>query len=164
MLSSVPSKRGFGITLYGDHEDLRSLHQTVHRICGGSFGDLDVQNESALSIAYELRKAYEGKRETIIANGSKNRYFATNIDWPAILFYTSYLRHRAGFCPTNIEDQSNPYLVEFCVANAIVEYDHRIGNKFWNRYGTIGCVCKDLTISYVSEISYDYLYGGGSEK
>lgn len=79
MLFSEPTKRGVGLTLYGDSHDLRSLHETVHLLCGSGVGGHDDQQEHALSIAYEIRKAYEGQRDTKRVGKDGNTYFSTNL-------------------------------------------------------------------------------------
>ena len=164
MLTSSPTKRGFGITLYGDYEDLGSIHKTIHKLCDSWLIAENEQNEDALSIAYEIRKAYEGKRETIVFKETKNTYFSFNIDWPFIIFYTSYFRYSASYCDTNKEDQSNLYRLEYYVEKSLIEYDHKIGNEILSWYQTIGCVSKDFIISYVDDVAYEFLYGGGSGK
>lgn len=164
MLAAHATKRGFGITIYGDYRDLRSLHKTVHELCGSWINDLDAQRESTLSIAYELRKAYEGNREIIKDEVARTTYFSTNIDWPGILFYSSYLRYRAGFCPTSKENQANLYRLEFCIEKALLEYDYKTGVDVLEQSRTIGMVSDNFIASYASEITYEYLYGGGSGK
>jgi hypothetical protein len=161
MLFAEPTKRGMGIGLYGDYNDLRNLHQTVHALCGSDRDDLDHQKESTLHIAYELRKAYEGQRETIKHPDS---YYGVKIAWPIILFYTSYLRQCAGFCPTSKEHQANLYRLEHCVENALLKYDFKIGAEIIESYSRLGFVSEDYLFAFVDDITYQYLYGGGSGK
>ncbi len=62
MLFAEPTKRGIGLTLYGDYSDLCSLHETVHVLSGNGDSGFNDQQEHVLSVAYELRKAYEEQR------------------------------------------------------------------------------------------------------
>lgn len=164
MLYAIPTKRGYGVTLYGDCKDLESLHGTIHLICDENSYGVYSHKEMALSIAYEIRKAYEGKRQKIIDEERGSTYYATNIAWPEALFYASFLRHTAGFCPTTKKDQANLYCFEYCIESALVSYDYNIGTDILIWYDTIGCVSKDFIISFVNEINYEYLHGGLSGK
>lgn len=164
MLYAIPTKRGYGVTLYGDYNDLQSLHGTIHLICDDNSYGVYSPKEKALSIAYEIRKAYEGKRQKIIDEEHGSTYYATNIDWPRALFYASFLRHAAGFCSTTKKDQANLYRFEYCIESALASYDYNTARDILYWYDTIGCVSRDFIISFVDEITYEYLYGGLSGK
>jgi hypothetical protein len=164
MLYAIPTKRGYGITLYGDYNDLESLHGTIHLICDENSYGVYSHKERTLSIAYKIRKAYERKQQKIIDKEHGSIDYATNIDWPAVLFYASFLRHAAGFCPTTKKDQANLYRFEYCIESALVSYDYNIGTDILRWYDTTGCVSKDFIISFIDEITYEYLYGGLSGK
>jgi len=58
MLTSAPTKRGAGITLYGDSFDLDSLHKTIHKIAQEGFMEESTRN-FLLGLAYDIRKAKE---------------------------------------------------------------------------------------------------------
>ncbi len=164
MLYAIPTKRGYGVTLYGDYNDLESLHGTIHLICDEESYGVYWHKERALSIAYEIRKAHEGKRQRIIDEEHGSTYYATNIDWPAALFYASFLRRTAGFCQTTKKDQANLYRFEYCIESALASYDYNTARDILYWYDTIGSVPQDFIMSFVDEIRYEYLYGGLSGK
>ena len=161
MLFSEPTKRGVGLTLYGDYIDLRSLHETVRVLCDN--GDNN-QQEHVLSLAYELRKAYEEKREVKTLRDGTSKYFGTNFSWPSLLFYSSHLRQRACFLPTNKEHQANLYRFEHCIESALLSYDHKIGTEVLERFSSIGFVSKDFLFSYVDDVTYRFIFDGGTGK
>src|SRR5690349_320448 len=63
MIFSKPTKYGAGIEIYGDYQDLNSLRQTILALSDSPAlnGGAD---EFVLGLAYEVRHAYEGARET----------------------------------------------------------------------------------------------------
>ena len=116
MLYAIPTKKGTGVKLFGHSDDLKNLHETLHFLCGESEAELD-RNEHALSVAYEIRKAFEGQRER--QNSESGELFGTRLTWPHIIFYTSYFRQLAGYRSANKEHQSNLARLEYCVESAI---------------------------------------------
>ena len=76
MLLAEPTRHGAGIFLYGDHNDLGSLHETIHYLTNGVplAGEFD---ELVLGLAYDVRKAKEDQRETVTVDtgfGKKLKY------------------------------------------------------------------------------------------
>lgn len=161
MLFATPTKKGTGLALFGHADDLENLHETIHFLCGESEGAQD-QHEHALSIAYEIRKAFERQRE--VRDTEYGEQLGTLFVWPHILFYTSYFRQLAARRPTNKEHQSNLSRLEYCVESALVEYDPKIGAEVVSSYPMIGAVTPGFLDSYVSEITYSFLYEGGTGK
>lgn len=161
MLRAAPTKKGTGLTLFGHMDDLEGLHETIHFLCKVSGGGPDV-HEHALSVAYEIRKAFEGQREVLeFESGTQ---LGARFVWPHIVFYTSYFRQLAAYCPTNKAHQSNLTRLEYCVESSLVEYDPRVGAEVVSSYPLIGATGPDFLDSYVSDVTYSYLYGGGSGK
>lgn len=65
MLLAKTTEHGAWIFLHGDYKDLESVHETIHYLSDGvpletNFKDL------VLGLAYDVRKALEDQRETII--------------------------------------------------------------------------------------------------
>ncbi len=152
MLFAEPTKKGVGLTLYGDYNDLRSLHETIHVLCGDEGGCYSGQHEHALSIAYDLRKAYEGKRKSKSIGDNGDTYLGVNLIWTHALFYSSFFRQCAGFQPTNKEHQANLYRFEYCIENALLEYDLKIGSEVI-KYSSVGFVSQEFLFSFVDYIT-----------
>ena len=161
MLHAAPTKKGTGLALFGHADDLENLHETIHYLCDVSDGALD-QHEHALSVAYEIRKAFERQRET--RDTESGRQYGTQFVWPHIIFYTSYFRHLAAHRPTNKEHQSNLTRLEYCVESALIEYDPKVGAEVVASYHPVGAVTPDFFGGYVSDVMYSFLYEGGSGK
>ncbi len=159
-----PTKQGVGLILYGDYNDLRSLHETIHSLCGDAGGCHSVQHEHALSMAYDLRKAYEGKRESKSVGEGGDTYLGVKLVWTYALFYASFFRQCAGFQPTNKEHQANLYHFEFCIENALLKYEPKIGSEIINSYSSIGFVSQKFLFSFVDDVSFQYIYQGGTGK
>jgi len=132
MLIAEPTKRGTGILLYGHRDDLESLYETTHHLAGLIY-DYDPepkgQHEILMCLAYDLRKAYMGMRETkeILEDGpfntSKEIFYGVAIVWTDILIYANALRQAASRIPTSKRDQANIYSLEYTVEQALFEYD-----------------------------------------
>jgi hypothetical protein len=161
MLHVKPTQKGTGIELFGHHDDLESLYETVHYLCGDTQAESE-QHEHALSFAYELRKSFERCRG--IRQSEYGELYGTQHCWPYILFYTSYFRHLAAYRPTNKLHQSNLMQLEYAVESALIEYDAKIGAEIIDLYRGIGDVAASYQVSFVEEIMYEFLYLSASGK
>ena len=161
MLHAAPTKKGTGLELFGHADDLESLHETIHFLCGASEGALD-QHEHALSVAYEIRKAFERQRE--VRNTASGEQYGAQFVWPQIIFYVSYFRQLAAYRPTNKEHQSNLMRLEFCLESALVEYDPKTGAEVVSLYPMVGAVTPDFLDGHIADITYSFLYASGSGK
>ena len=128
MIRAFPTKKGTGITIYGDYYDLTVLHDVIHEIAM----TLDAYNESQcgkhqllMNFAYEIRKAKEQSRkiEKFDIDGEQVTYYGAQIIWPDILIFTNVLRQYAGFIAMDKLAQSTLYLLEYSIENAMIEYD-----------------------------------------
>jgi len=161
MLRATPTKKGTGLILLGHPDDLVSLHETLHFLCRGLDRSND-KHEHALSIAYEVRKAFEHKRE--VHHTESGEVLGTRFVWPQILFYASYFRQLAAYCNTNKEHQSNLALLEHCVETSLVEYDAKIGLELVAIYPNVWAITNEYLDSYVESVTHSFLYDGGSGK
>lgn len=159
MLSAMPTKKGTGLSLFGHADDLETLHETIHFLCGGSEGALD-QHEHALSVAYEIRKAFERQRE--VRNSEYGELLGTSFVWPHIVFYASYFRQLAAYLPTNKKHQSILSSLEYCIESALVEYDPKVGAEVVSIYPPVGAVTPGFFDSYIADVTYSFLYQNGS--
>lgn len=162
MLQAKSTKKGTGIKLLGHRDDLESLHETLHFLCGETEAEID-RHEHALSLAYEVRKAFEGQR-LHSNNNDGEQLFGTQLTWPHVLFYASYFRQLAGYRPTNKEHQANLARLEYCIESALVEYDAKIGLEVISLYPGIATVEANFYAGYVPDITYTWLYDSGQGK
>jgi|GEM_PF-1858229 len=107
MLTSAPTKHGSGITLYGDAHDLRALRETITKVADERHVEERFGN-FMLGLAYDLRKAYEGARESKrvgVPGLDSVKYFSVNVLWPYFLPQVALIRHFAAYHPTSHRDQ-----------------------------------------------------------
>lgn len=161
MLHAEPTKKGTGLALFGHADDLKSLHETIHFLCDG-ITDPFGQNEHALSVAYEVRKAFE--RQRLVVDTASGTQFGAQFVWPHIIFYASFFRQLAARRPTTKAHQSNLWRLEHCLETALVEYDAKIGNEVIATYPPVGAVSRGFLPGYVSDVVYSFLYNEGSGK
>lgn len=129
MLQSNPTKSGTGLEVWGDHTDMQSLHQTVHKIAD-KLQEYDPKFKGPhgilMNFAFEVRKSFEGSRMEKSIDyevGKSSLYVGFNYLWTDLLFVISVLRFNAGFVVMNELDQANLYLLEFNIKESLLEYD-----------------------------------------
>jgi hypothetical protein len=139
MIKIVPTKRGAGITLSGDFNDLDSLYETVHFLA--ETAPYDAQ-DFLLSLAYEVRHALQGNRKVEKSNG--NTYFGVDIVWPIFLSQLALLRRNAAYLPTTRTHQANLFRMEAATHEALGKLNEKVatdciewlerGNSFHHEY------------------------------
>jgi len=143
MLRSEPTKYGSGILLCGDPIDLECLRGTVHTLVRRPHLD-GILGEYVLSLAYDVRKAYEGCRDRVkVASdtGSRVTYLGVKIPWPSFLMFLALLRWAAGFDSLSKSERSVLLRLEFCAEDALERFDRIIGTKavrWLNRFTGVG--------------------------
>lgn len=122
MLGFKKRKNHAGIMLTGDYLSLKTLHQAVH----------DVSNESALytlgsdkwllALAYDVRHAYQGQRETLEPPKHIPEIglrFGVDILWPTLLVQARQLRVGLGYMPHKTWHQAIVYDLEAVIESAL---------------------------------------------
>jgi hypothetical protein len=131
MLTSAPTKFGAGITFYGDFYDLSAVHETIHKTAGQKWVEEGGGN-FMLGLAYEFRKALEGKREkrTFGINPmEKVKYRGCSVLWPHVLTQIGMIRYFAAYRTTDHKDQACLYLLEDCAITSLLAFDGNVGKK-----------------------------------
>ncbi len=130
MLKGKPTKYGTGITIYGDYYDLNSLYETVSKMAD-PIEDPTTDGLLFMSMAYDLRKSREGRRETFEEGSSewKITYKGFNMFWPDFLVLLNLIRQRAGNTGGDPEIQANIYRLEFLAYESLIAFDANAGNK-----------------------------------
>lgn len=121
MLTSSITRYCAGITLWGDYNDLKEAHETVHVLCDEGRVEENIR-DFALGLAYDLRKAYEGSREEREFGFDcldKVKYRGVRILWPIYLLQIAVLRKVAGQQPSTRRQQSVLYTLEACADEAL---------------------------------------------
>lgn len=120
MLIAFCTAHDAGIAVYGDHNDLECLHETVHHLCAHpnipqSLGDF------VLGFAYEVRKSFEGAREikTFGTGRERVKYFGAKNLWPFYLVQVGLLRDFAKMQPTSSIHHAQLYLLEHITGKAL---------------------------------------------
>ncbi|MGF7077724.1 DUF6904 family protein [Mucilaginibacter sp. UYCu711] len=129
MLTATPTKRGTGISIWGDDEDLRALYQLVHTLAGDSEYTNDSKGGRVQILhcfAYEIRHAYQESRLTkpvTITEGVHQTDFGFNFSWIDLLFTLNCLRFNAAYTPTEPDDQTTLDRLEQITRQALQEFD-----------------------------------------
>lgn len=121
MLQFNKLKGHAGILLGGGYDDLRALHDVLHKVNEGS--PIIRNKEGAfLGLAYDVRKAYERQREVFEAPAHSPEVgikFGVKVLWPAILIQSRMLRASMAYMPTDRSMQAIAYSLEAVIESAI---------------------------------------------
>ncbi|MCC9595324.1 DUF6904 family protein [Rubrivivax sp. JA1055] len=165
MLVSRPTKFGAGITLGGDYLDLSSLHETVHTLASEK-GPLSAHHyEFALGLAYDLRKAREGKRDRWPSDADAYvGYSAVNILWPIFLVQLGMLRAACAYMPTDRRIQAHLYSLEACAAEALTEFDPSISAMCMRWLANFNLLHDSFLMEFVTHQTREFLFGADQGK
>ncbi len=115
--------------------------------------------------AYEVRHAYSGHREKITVDAKTgNTYLGARFTWPEILFNVAILRQCAAFCENTKEHLSNLHRTEYCLEQALLEYDHKAGSEAVSAFRNICLFGEEYLLEFVEVKSYDYIFNCGAGK
>jgi hypothetical protein len=95
LIAKVTSNAG-GFLLAGDSLDLNSLHESLHAVCPNEEEDSANPDNLILQLAYEVRKAKDGQRETISVpcdwpRKGKSSYRGATLSFPRAIIQFAFL-------------------------------------------------------------------------
>jgi len=163
MLQGFTTKKGTGISIYGDYNDLKFLHQTLYKSCDTpNDDDKNPISNIILNFAYEVRKAYSRNRlkEVLTFDGVNDiEYLGFNYLWTDLLVTISALRHQAGYITTDEIDQANIYILEYITKMALEQYDEKgalilknyIGQRIDIEQPLLEQILQYINIAYLEE-------------
>ncbi|HLH51989.1 MAG TPA: hypothetical protein VKY92_00010 [Verrucomicrobiae bacterium] len=159
MLRAISTAHDAGVGIYGDYNDLESLHETIHHLCdhpnvAGHLG------EFALGFAYDVRKSFEGARETKLFGTGRERvkYFGVKILWPFYLVQVGLLRGFAKIQPTSAIHHSQLYLLEHVTEKALAEKNPetaRFCREWLNHFPGL---TRDFISLFIEEETYKFVF------
>jgi len=164
MLSATCTKRGTGISIWGDEDDLRFLYQLVHQLSGGSHWTDDAKGGRCKildSFAFEVRHAYQESRlnrQVEITTGVHTTEQGFNFSWIDMLFTLACLRFNAAYAPTDQTDQEWLDNLEQCVRGTLYEFDAKGAKDIEKFIGPhVLNVNHDWVWQFNQQIEIDYL-------
>ncbi len=164
MLIGRATKFCAGIEVFGDSADLRSLYKTISDLIDGGRLHEDHQ-EFILSLSYEIRKAYDGKRETEKFGIDKDlTYFGFKMLWPHFLFIAGQLRCLAAVQPTNSDQHANLYRLDHIIEDSLKSIDGNIGGEVWRVYQRAQRMPDDFLTTYIERANHSYVCEGSAGK
>lgn len=127
MLIIEPTKKGVGVSIWGDYGDLRVLYDLFSNYLNMNQSVETSQMGRLLSVmSYEIRHAFQHERlKRILCYDLDNKvtYYGFNTDWITLLFSVRCLRTCVSLMPSTELIQSEMYLFESLVKTAIQKYD-----------------------------------------
>lgn len=169
MLIAEPTGHCVGVGLYGDYWDLTSLRDSVHLVlepCSLS----DDLKEFVAALAYDLRKAYEDRRETRSFGAEKGydrvSYRGVKIAWPTVLFQAGILRWSLTATPAApAAVKADIFRLEHCLREALLGADADIGKRCIEWLLEFpGVLPADYPPAFVETITYRYIFEGPKDR
>lgn len=167
MLKMEPTPKGAGVILFGDFWDLDALYEMIHVLTSDAAPFSPHVQETLLGLAYEVRHCYQGDRdisEFEDPNGNKVTFYGVKLTWPTLLWQVATLRWAAAYLPTTKSIQTQLYMIEQCIEEALLEMDKEAGEKCIEWLRRFPGVTTNFLPSYLDEISYRYLFSGPQGK
>ncbi len=155
MLKFEKTKKNGGFILWGDYQALKSLHSFAMDISEKSHV-LDTEGLIP-ALAYDLRKAFEDQREsdkTTIWNDEISIYGVEQV-WPTFIVQVALLRTSLAFVDSNKYEQSQMYLLEGFLEDAVNTTFPKESHQILASYSSlIGTTEKFITEAVGSRTSY----------
>jgi hypothetical protein len=162
MLIARPTKHFAGIEIFGDGFDLRELYSVTSEL----MEKIDeLHQEFLLSLNYEVRKAYNGDRESEVFGVDRElKYFGFKLLWPHFLFVIAQLRHLARWQPTTSRHHALLYHLEYVTEAALLSLDEKIGAEVVYEFRRLDQMPPDYLTSFIEHVNFDYACKGSITK
>lgn len=116
MLQFELTKKNAGVTIWGDTWELRAVYEFIHKIIDEN-PSLKDKESFVLSLAYEIRHAFDGMRKKDVRERSEDAcpIYGFEVLWPEFVAQIGILRASMAFIPSNKNDQSIMFSLEYLV-------------------------------------------------
>lgn len=169
MIYIIPTKRGMGVELWGDYEDLNNFYEVISKFWNDenklNINGFENRDKLISGFSYEVRKAYEGNRLSRKSSHfslEEVEYFGTQISWVHFLFSLSALRFNMRYSETTKYDISIFLQIEFWLEKAMNSYDKIGAEKLIDFIDNGIYGANDHIYQFMRSINLDYfLLGGG---
>lgn len=162
MLFSRATKKGAGIEVYGDFNDLDSLLMTIYHLTDNAVLATEGVENFVLGLAYEVRHASQGDRLVVDEENGPERsstYFGFRYIWPYFLVQLSLLRKSITNQKVNHEHMSNIYRLEHIALMALVDLDPKMASKVFGFLPKLAeADKKDYLFNFIDYVTYEFLF------
>lgn len=171
MIYTIPTKRGMGVELWGNFDDLSNLYDVIGKLWSdeNKLNIIGYENRDKLisSLSYEVRKTFEGarlKRKKSHFSPEAIPHYGTHISWVHFIFSLSALRYNMRFSETSKYDLSMFLQIEYWLEKSMNDFDE-IGSR--NLIGFIDDAldgANEYIYHYMRSINMDYILLGGGKR
>ncbi|MBP1630572.1 MAG: hypothetical protein H6Q15_1465 [Bacteroidetes bacterium] len=157
MFYILPTKNGLGIELWGDYNDLTTIHDIIDNLWGDELNNDSYISRSKIisNFNYNVRKAYQGQRLTKVDNG--NIYFGTKFTWVYIIFFIHSIRENTKIIESSKLDLGFLLQFEYMLEQAMFLYD-KVGANEVKKYITAGIYSENPHIYlFMLDINNEYI-------
>jgi hypothetical protein len=171
MIYTVATKKGIGVELWGDYDDLRAPHEVI-----GKFWDVEAFQEkkgfnnrdSLISgFSYEIRHAFQSdrlKRQTSVFSSEPIEYWGVKISWVHMLFSLAALKYNMRFFESNKFDLSVFLQLEFWLEKSMNDFDTEGAIKLLPFIDDAIYAANEYLYQYMLSINAEYFSLGGGKK
>lgn len=165
----IPTKKGFGIEIWGTENDLESFYDVISQFWNDEhFSHIrgyENRNKLISGFSYEMRKAMEGsrqKRKTSHFSLTQNEYLGTKVSWVHFLFSLAAIRQNMRFVPANKYEIAMILQIEYLLERAMREFDEVGAKQLIPFLENAIFSSNEYLYQYMRSINVDYfLLGGG---
>lgn len=171
MIYILPTKKGLGVELWGNYDDVVFLYETISKFWNSEdrLTKVGFENRDKLlsGFSYLIRKCYEGtklKKSSSHFSLEKIEYFGVEISWVHFLFSLSALRYNMRYIENNKMDLSIMLQLEYWLENAMNKYD-KIGASKLSYFISDGIYSGNIYLyQFMRSINADYFILNGEKK
>lgn len=171
MIYTIPTKRGFGIELWGTYDDLNILYETINKFWNQErfFNIAGFENRDQLisGFSYEIRKSFEGGRlQRQYSHFSLERidHYGVKLSWVHVLFSMAALRFNMKYFQSDKLDVSLFLKLEYWIEKSMDDFDTEVAKNlkpFLNGSLYSG---NHALYQYMRKINLEYAMLGGGKK
>lgn len=171
MIYIIPTKRGMGVELWGNYDDLNNLYEVIGKLWNDenklSIKGFENRDKLISGLSYEIRKAFAGnrlKRKTSHFSQEAVTCYGTQISWVHFLFSLSALKYNMRYTETTKYDLSMFLQIEFWLEKSMKDFDE-VGSR--NLIGFIDdglYGANEYIYHCMRSVNMDYFLLGGGKK
>nr|WP_315419710.1 hypothetical protein [uncultured Pedobacter sp.] len=160
----IPTKKGYGIELWGTYDDLRSLYNILQEFLAQKDSSHNKWDTIIYSLMYDIRKAFE-KKGLKARNSHYSmegiRHYGCQVTWVSIIFVLAAIRRNSQYLEINKLERSVLLQLEYWVQRAMEEYDSVGAQKL--KYFLDDLIYKEnpFLLQFMMFIDRDFIVLGG---
>lgn len=171
MIYTLATKRGIGVELWGNYDDLNCLYDVIGKFWGRD--DLPnvpgKENRDSLisSFSYEIRHAFQGDRlksEKNHLTHGQGKHYGAEFSWVHILFSMTALKYNMRFKETTKLETATFLQLEYWLERSMFSFDAEGAVRLTPFFDDAIYPANPYLYQYMRSINAEYFMLGGGKK